>query len=272
LQAILKREAIIKDHALTESGFVIHKYRLKTLALNKESLKSLRIALDRVGILERDVLYKFKKVAENLKALDHDFRIYHGGTLKMGQILKHHLRDSFELSRRAKGIVILLEACLAEGVKLSKPYLVGRAPRLLGNLERMSNRIYTLIEILRQLSVVVIQFKKEHYLSSARSYGRIMNRSEAKFLLSKKTLSRSTDRSSGALVGVFDSPPSLRRKLVVMPEDERKNYFGEIGARGTSIVFFETTLKPSVGPIPQSNGLKEYKFPRGIRISNLEAA
>lgn len=43
---------------------------------------------------------------------------------------------------------------------------------------------------------------------------------------------------------------------------------------GVNVVFFQTRLKPSNhdNPIRQSNGLREYMFPKGLEVEILKAA
>ena len=72
---------------------------------------------------------------------------------------------------------------------------------------------------------------------------------------------------------VFDASSSVIRRLDSMSIDRRATYFREIGVRSTdNIVYFKTDLIPVVGPVPQSNGLREYKFPKGIPVEFLKAA
>ena len=58
-----------------------------------------------------------------------------------------------------------------------------------------------------------------------------------------------------------------------MSKDQMKKFFDQSGVfGGVNVVFFQTRLKPvnHDNPIPQSNGLREYKFPKGVEIQILE--
>lgn len=96
-------------------------------------------------------------------------------------------------------------------------------------------------------------------------YGRCMSKQESKEL--KKT--RKLHDSSGNLIPVFDSPRSIENKLRGMSMDQLKNHFRKIGVRNAQIVaFFDVSENRGiVGPIPQKNGLREYKIPEGTRVN-----
>lgn len=145
--------------------------------------------------------------------------------------------------------------------------------RLIGNLEIETTKVKRLIDALGQLSSKVMLFERQEHFDFPRQYGRAMSKSEMKITKAKKALTGSPKREEGDLIGVFDCPPEVLGKLKSMDDDQRKTFFGRIGVSGaTKIIFFETKLKPKVGPIPQTNGLIEYKFPKGTPIELLEAA
>ena len=58
--------------------------------------------------------------------------------------------------------------------------------------------------------------------------------------------------------------------MSIKPTDFKTSFeifFRTIGIRSIDkVVFFSTRLKPTVGPIPQTNNLREYKFPKGINV------
>ncbi|MEM7826680.1 MAG: hypothetical protein QXQ40_00450 [Candidatus Aenigmatarchaeota archaeon] len=96
-------------------------------------------------------------------------------------------------------------------------------------------------------------------------YGRCMSRQEAREL--KRTMEL-RDNGSG-LVPVFDSPRYVEERLRKMSKDQLRNYFRRIGVRNPyEIVLFEISesIDEMVGPIPQTNGLIEYKIPEGTRV------
>jgi len=96
-------------------------------------------------------------------------------------------------------------------------------------------------------------------------YGRCMSKQEAKNL--KKT--GKLEDSEGSLIPVFDSRRALEDRLRKMSGDQLKNYFRSIGVRNPQMVaFFDISENERiVGPIPQTNGLREYKIPQGTRVN-----
>lgn len=96
-------------------------------------------------------------------------------------------------------------------------------------------------------------------------YGRRMSKQDAEEL--KRTM-KLYDHWSG-LVPVFDSPRSVENMLRYMSKDQLRNYFKRIGVRNPEmIVFFEAdSASEIIGPIPQKNGLREYKLPEGTRVN-----
>jgi hypothetical protein len=96
-------------------------------------------------------------------------------------------------------------------------------------------------------------------------YGRCMSKQEAKEL--KRTMELHDKES---LIPVFDSPKTIENKIREMSMDQLRNYFRRIGVRSPQIVAFfdiNENINGIVGPIPQTNGLKEYKIPEGTRVS-----
>jgi len=95
-------------------------------------------------------------------------------------------------------------------------------------------------------------------------YGRCMSKQRAKKL--KKT--GILEDSGGGLIPVFDSHKALEDRLRRMSGDQLRNYFKSIGVRNPQMVaFFDISEnKGMVGPIPQTNGLREYKIPQGTRV------
>ena len=97
-------------------------------------------------------------------------------------------------------------------------------------------------------------------------YGRCMSKQEAREL--RRTMEL-YDHGSG-LVPVFDSQRTVEERLRNMKKDQLKNYFRRIGVRSPQVVvFFEVpnSIDGIVGPIPQTNGLREYKIPEGTRVN-----
>lgn len=96
-------------------------------------------------------------------------------------------------------------------------------------------------------------------------YGRCMSKQEAREL--KRTM-RLYDHGNG-LVPVFDSPKNIEDRLRSMSKDRLRNYFRNIGIRNPqTVVFFEAdSIDGVIGPIPQTNGLREYKIPEGTKVN-----
>jgi hypothetical protein len=96
-----------------------------------------------------------------------------------------------------------------------------------------------------------------------RTFGRCVGKAEGKAIKRDGTLSD----SQGALVPVFDGAQSILQKLSNMSSDQVRNYFRGIGVRNPhEVVLFQTDTAPVAGPIPQSNGLREYKFSSGSPV------
>jgi len=95
-------------------------------------------------------------------------------------------------------------------------------------------------------------------------YGRCVSKQEAKEL--KQTMELCDH--SGGLVPVFDSPKTIENRLRNMSHDQLRNYFRRIGVRSPQMVlFFDIDNTDGiVGPIPQTNGLREYKVSQGTKI------
>src|SRR3989344_6096238 len=100
-------------------------------------------------------------------------------------------------------------------------------------------------------------------------YGRCMSKQEAKKL--KKTMELYEQDKD--LIPVFDSPRTIEDKLRNMNNDSLKNYFRRIGVRNPqTIVFFDIndSINGIIGPIPQTNRLREYKVPKGTNIDSYD--
>jgi len=95
-------------------------------------------------------------------------------------------------------------------------------------------------------------------------FGRCMSKTDAKKL---KDTSRLVDEGTG-LVPVFGSPTYVEKRLSGMNDNQLRNYFRSIGVRSPeTLVFFEVnSIDSIVGPIPQRNGLFEYKLPNGTPV------
>lgn len=163
-----------------------------------------------------------------------------------------------------------LGAMLQDGMKLHKKSLPKETEMFFVSFENVGTKILKFVRFLDQLTQKIINFEKEAYYPEPRTYGRAMISNEYKKTLTKKKLSSSKDPTP-----VFDAPRIVIAKIKAMSKDQMKTFFGQIGVVGDmDVVFFQTRLKPvnHNNPIPQSNGLREYKFPKGIEVEILEAA
>ena len=157
-----------------------------------------------------------------------------------------------------------------ENIKTSRS---SKVKALILSLEKATNQIILFIDILKRLSKTINIFEKKNYYPNPKTYGRAMSPKEEKITIAKEKLSGSPKRQEGDLIGVFDSPPAVKRKIESMSKDQKKIFFGSIGVVGaTNVLFFQTKLIPKVGPVPQSNGLIEYKFPKETPVEILKAA
>jgi len=86
---------------------------------------------------------------------------------------------------------------------------------------------------------------------------------------SKELETRKLDYSDDGLIPVFDSPRALEDRLRKMNKDQLRTYFRRIGVRTPQMVAFFDISKDGeiIGPIPQTNGLNEYKIPQGTRVN-----
>jgi hypothetical protein len=93
-------------------------------------------------------------------------------------------------------------------------------------------------------------------------YGRCMSKNEMRQLQRTGEL----DEGSGGLVPVFDSPRHVEEQMSGMSKDGLRRQFREIGVRNPyAVAFFETDAS-AVGPIPQRNGLREFKLPSATPV------
>lgn len=273
LKSILRKEEILEENVLVKSGFLLRRYSLRPEFLKLDELKKLKKELERTAAIEAEIIYQIHKVKKNLQDLERDFYSYTGEKLHLKKVFTQSMNNAFQMSKSACVRVDQLLALLQERFQFNKKTLGIKGGRLLISLEKMTNQIVQFIDLLEQLSIKVAKFEQESYYPSPLLYGRAMSKKESRQTRAKEELIGSPKRKEGDIIGVFDCPLSLRNRLLSLSEDERKNFFGQIGvAGGIKILFFQTTLKPKAGPIIQSNGLREYKFPKRTHIEILEAA
>ncbi len=95
-------------------------------------------------------------------------------------------------------------------------------------------------------------------------YGRCVGKDEARELKRAGAL----QDEQGGLVPTFGLTNGLVKKLDSGNGDSIRGMFRGIGVKNPyTIVLFETPYSPAVGPIPQSNGMQEYKFNSGTPVT-----
>ncbi len=83
-----------------------------------------------------------------------------------------------------------------------------------------------------------------------------------------KEVIRTGQLQGSSFVPVFDSPEYVENKLRSMTKDRLKNYFRSIGVRSPDVIaFFDIACTDIIGPIPQKNGLREYKVAEGTKVN-----
>lgn len=266
---ILKEEGIIKDDILVKKGFLIKKYSINYSAINIKYLEELKEELQRILVNE---VYLQKELDNNMDSLKQIEKEYSKMTKKKLHVnlLPKHLKEALYYSNLMITRVKQLTKLLEDGLKLHKGSLGKDTEIFFASIEHIANQIMEFIHLLGQLSNKILSFEKESYYPEPRTYGRVMALHEFKKTVKDKRLSSSKDPTP-----VFDSPDSVRRKMLSMSEDEMRNLFVQIGVKGgVHVVFFQTKLKPinHDKPILQRNKLREYKFPKGINIDILKAA
>jgi hypothetical protein len=93
--------------------------------------------------------------------------------------------------------------------------------------------------------------------------GRCMSKDEFKAL--KRT--GALVGQPGELVPTFSAPDSIVRRHDQMNNDRLRQTFRGIGVREPyGVAYLHTPSNPTVGPVPQSNGLNEFKFPAGTPV------
>jgi hypothetical protein len=267
LKEFLKEEELLKEDVLVKSGFLLRKYSLRLNKINIEALERLKKELKNVVAIESDISYNLKSVKEYLKEIEIDYRAYHREKLHIDRILIQYMNNVFYLSQIMINRIYQLTEILETGEKLHKANLGIETKRILDSLEKTGNQILKFLDLLSQLQEKVEEFEKVSYNPDELMYGRAMSKEEARKTISNSQLTGSPKRREEDLIGVFFCTPSVVNRMDSMSDDERKNLFSKIGVvGGVKIIYFKTRLKPVAGPIPQSNGLIEYKFPKGTHI------
>ncbi len=262
----LRREETIKDNILIKSGFILRKYSLRLDKFKIDDLKRLKDEFKSILEVENDINYNLKDIEEELLRLEKEYTAYTEKKLHVSRIFKNYMANAFYLSRLVRIRIQEIIDFIEEETKLHRTKGT-KVERKLTSMEKMANQIMKFIDLVEQINTKLQAFDVETHYKEERMYGRAMSKKEAKQTKVKKELIGSPKRKEGDLVAVFDCTATLVARLDSMSSDEIKNFFGAIGVQGeVNIVYFKTKLKPKACPIPQSNGLREYKFPKNTPI------
>lgn len=269
LTKILKEESYLRDEILVEKGFIIHSYSLNYNAINLETLAKMVTELESVLQKEVELQEELEKYTAELRNFEQDYKALYKSKLETGllaKFLKEALYYCKLMIKRTKQLQIMLQ----EGMKIHKKSLPKETEIFFASFENIGNKIMRFTRILKQLSEKLKNYQTAAYYSENRTYGRAMASTEYDKTMATETLSSSKDPTP-----VFDATRTVIAQIKAMSRDKRKDFFGQIGVvGGFNVVFFQTKLKPinHDKPIPQTNGLREYKFFRGIKVEILEAA
>lgn len=266
LKKIVREEELLEENILVKSGFLIRRYSLRIDAIKKETLLALKQELQMVSTVEAEMQYQAKTLQKSLLQIEKAYAVYKKQKFPLTTIFVQYMNNAFSL---AKGAVVRIDEILQlleSGVELHKK---GKEVHTsLTSLEKMTNQIVRFMTLLRQVIEKSVEFEKESYYPSPRMYGRVMSDREFKQMKETGELSSRQDPTP-----VFDCPKNVRDSIFSMSRDKRAEFFRAVGVRSIHVlVLFQTALKPVVGPVPQSNGLREYKFPKGIPVQILEVA
>lgn len=264
---IIKKANKLKDESFVEKGLIIKNYSIKYELISIEVLNSLESTIKKLVDMEE----RLQKDAYSIKDELLNMKLYYKGYGKKLDIesfytaIKELLYYADLMLTRLKQ----LREILKTEIKLDKYKLEKEGIIFLSSLENVSSKFISYLKILDVMIKKFLDYEYDAYLPLPRVYGRAMNKKEFKETIENKRLS-----SSKSPTPVFDAPTKVRDNIINMNRNERKDFFGDIGVEEPSnIIFFQTKLKPmNEKPIPQSNGLREYKFPKGISIEILRAA
>lgn len=266
---ILKEGKSLQNHVLVKKGFVVHSFSLNYNALDPGKLPKILGELEIVVSKEIELQKYLSGMSEELITLENDYHSISKKRLHASLIYKF-LKDLFYYSRLMITRVRQLSEILAGKKRLHEKSLPKNTEIFFASFENVGVKVIRSIRLIEQIVQKIITFEKESYYPNPKTYGRIMSSVEYKKMIDDKRLSSRQDPTP-----VFDAPRQVMEKMKRMTNDQLKGYFKSIGVRSfDNLVFFRTSLKPinHDRPVPQSNGLREYKFPKGIEIELLEAA
>jgi len=267
LKKLLTEEELLKNNILVKSGFIIKSYSVKIEIIDFKFLEELKNEVQNILKIETKLKEDLNNNMVELRKIGRDY-FSRLGNLHLG-LLPQYLNNSFDCSRNLFVIFDQLTKLLQINKKLN--IKSGKdTERLIISLENNISQIMKFIELIKQILKKIQNFEKDAYYPEPRTYGRACSLKEFKKMSKENSLSSPKDPTP-----VFDAPQSTINKILAMSRDDRKNFFSSIGVVGaTVIIFFQTRLKPVnfKNPIPQSNGLKEFKFPKNTPIEIIAQA
>lgn len=269
LTKIFKEEKSLHDEVLVKKGFIIHSYSFKYSAVKLDVLSEILAQLENVLKKEVRLQEDLEKHSGKLETIEKDYELITKKKLHTSLLAKY-LKEALYYCRLMIRRIKQLTAMLQDVPKLHKKSLPRKTEMFFASFEHVGNKIFRFIIFLEKLTQKIVNYEKEEYYPEPRTYGRMMAPPEYRKTFVEKRLCSSKDPTP-----VFDAPRSVIAKIKAMSKDQMKNFFRQIGVvGGVKVVFFQTRLKPinHDNPVPQSNGLREYKFPKNVGIEILEAA
>lgn len=266
LDAVSRQEELLEENIFVKKGFLLHRYSLRFDKITPDVLDELSSGLKKTKEAEDWIEHESKITENQMIRFEKDYMKYYPEKFPLKLVLTEYMKNAFYLSRLANVRVAELKKIFEESTKAEINEKGGKAHHLLKSLGKMTNQIMKFLEMMWQLAEKANKFSESKTYDTARRYGRAVNKQEYKETIKMKRLSSPKNPTP-----VFDAPISVITDIRKKNEDEIKNFFMKIGIKGVyDIVYFETDLKPVVGPVPQTNGLHEFKFPKGISIHILE--
>ncbi len=267
LQKILKQETLLEDNFLVKKGFLFHSYSLKPSAMSSSLLQQINDESKTILSMETQLFAQMQMHWVSLLELNDTYKSRNDTSL----FLERLPRFMEESLGALKDIAILLDDIGRISLEKTHHLALGNTiKKKLEYFETLASKIRKNASYVEQVLAKAQEFEKLAYYPSPRMYGRAMAVKEFKETVNVGRLSSGKDPTP-----VFDCSLAQLRQIKKMNEDEKKNFFNQIGVQGgCRIVIFQTRVKPinANTPIPQSNGLREYKFPKHLQVEILEIA
>ncbi|MBR9676377.1 hypothetical protein GOV05_05195 [Candidatus Woesearchaeota archaeon] len=269
LSNILSAEQKVHDDILVKKGFVIKRHSLRYDKINTNLIRRIRGEVEKIKNNESQLLNEVSKRKKSFVQVEESYKQTRGKKLHLLSI-KKELKEVLHYTDLLITRLRQAEELLSEGLKLHKKNVPKNVEVFFASFEHITNKVLRFIDYLDQVSHNALVFESQAFYQEPRTYGRIMSTPEYKKTVRHDSLSSNKDPTP-----VFDAPRKVIDNILSMNKDQLKNFASQIGVTGgVKVVFFRTRLKPvnHDRPIPQSNGLREYKFPKGISVEVLQAA